>query len=144
MASVVHIRATHADAAAHAAATKDFQQGLSAALARLAKQPTKTVAVVATYYGDYEPAYAVLNELGRRTDYRIGEYLIVEHYAHGINPLLDQIEQISEQGAPAWRNRPLRGLPARDGAMCIFLNQDPVPLKGCRPGAGLRIVAVGT
>jgi hypothetical protein len=139
--SLSNIRATRSAAAANAVATAEYQQGLSQVLARLANERKASVAVVASYLGDYEPAYAVLNELARRSDYRFREYLIVEHYVRGTSFLLDDLEKISKQGSPGWSNRPVKELAGTRGVMCVFLNQDPHPVKGCRRGAGVRIVA---
>ena len=61
-----NLRLTRETAIRNAAATIEYQQGLSATLARLRIETRAPVAVVAIVGVDYELAFAVLNELARR------------------------------------------------------------------------------
>ncbi len=141
--SVSDLELTHENAIYHAATSNDYQRGLSEALARLAVEPKPTVAVVATNGGDYEPAYAVLNELARRSGDRFREYLIVENSSPRTNGSLDAMARISESGAPGWHTRPVSELAGTEDAVCVFLNKDPRPVDGCRRGDGIRLIAQG-
>ena len=141
--SVSNIRLTREDAIHNAAKSNDYQRGLSEALARLAAEPKPTVAVVARNGGDFEPAYAVLNELARRSNDRFREYLIVQDSSAVTNAPLDAMIKISETGAPAWHTRPLRQLVGGEDAVCLFLNENPRPVGGCRRGDGVKIIAEG-
>jgi hypothetical protein len=93
--------------------------------------------------GDYEPAYAVLNELARRSRDRFREYLIVANSSSQANGLLDAMTRISESGASSWHTRPLSELAGTADAVCVFLNHNPHPVAGCRRGDGIRLIAEG-
>ena len=141
--SVSHLRGTRRTAVDHAATSREYQRGLSEALDRVAAEAKPTVAVVATSAGDYEPAYAVLNELGRRSGDRFHEYLIVA--SAGSQGTLGAMASISRKGSPDWHTRPVGELAGAGStqALCIFLNQPPRPVRGCRRGDGIRLVAEG-
>jgi hypothetical protein len=141
--SVSDLHLTHEEAIDHAATSNEYQRDLSEALVRLAMEPKPTVAVVATNGGDYEPAYAVLNELARRSRDRFREYLIVANSSSRANGLLDAMTHISESGASGWHTRPLSELAGTADAVCVFLNEDPHPVEGCRRGDGIRLIAEG-
>jgi hypothetical protein len=142
-ASVSNLQLTHENAIYHAATSNEYQHGLSDALARLAVEEKPTVAVVATNGSDYEPAYAVLNELARRSRDRFREYLIVENASRRTNGLLDPMVRISKSGAPSWHTRPVSEIVGGHDAVCIFLNKNPGSVDGCRRGDGIRLVAQG-
>ena len=141
--SASNLHRTHETAIYHAATSNDYQLGLSEALARLAVESKPTVAVVATNGSDYEPAYAVLNELARRSGDRFRQYLIVENPSHRTDGLLHAMAGISEGIAPGWHTRPVSELVGTENAVCIFLNEDPRPVDGCRTGDGIRLIAQG-
>jgi hypothetical protein len=136
-----NLRVTHAVAIDHATTSNEYQQGLSAAMARVAADPSHSFAVVATNGSDYEPAFAVLNEIARRSDNRYREYLIVQGDPETNG--LDVLAGISKNGVPSWHTRPIDELGRTRTAVCAFLNEDPTALSGCRSGDGIRIVAEG-
>jgi hypothetical protein len=141
--SLSNLRLTHENAINHAATSNEYQRGLSEVLTRLAAQPKARFAVVATNGIDYESAYAVLNEVARRSRDRYREYLIVANFSPGPSSLLDAMGTISKRGAPAWHIRPVSELAGSKNAVCVFLNNDPRPVEGCRRGDGIRLVAQG-
>ena len=141
--SVLDLQLTHENATSGAATSNYYQRGLSEALARLVVEPKPTVAVVATNESDYEPAYAVLNELARRSRDRFRQYLIVENSSPMTNGLLDAMVSISESGNRGWHTRPVSELARSKDAVCVFLNTHPRPVDGCRRGDGIRLIAQG-
>ncbi len=141
--SVLDLQLTHENAISGAATSNYYQRGLSEALARLVVEPKPTVAVVATNESDYEPAYAVLNELARRSRDRFRQYLIVENSSPMTNGLLDAMVSISESGNRGWHTRPVSELARSKDAVCVFLNTHPRPVDGCRRGDGIRLIAQG-
>ena len=136
-----NLRLTHAVARQNALATNEYQQGLSRTLADLRPDPNARVAVVATVGVDYELAFAVLNELARRTRDRYREYLIVDPSTPS-DALLAALTRVSDDGSRDWHARPVKELTRRP-ALCVFLNVQPRPLPGCRRGHGVRVVAQG-
>lgn len=138
-----NLHLTRATAAHNAATSDEYQRGLSRTLARLAAQHKPPVAVVAAVGSDYEPAFAVLNELARRTRDGVHEYLIVASPSARTDPLLAGLNRISRRGSRDWHTRPVRGLARQPGAVCVFLNERPHQVAGCRRGDAIRLVAAG-
>lgn len=141
--SVTDLRLTHQTAIYHAATSNKYQHGLSEALARLAVETKPSVAVIATNGSDYEPAYAVLNELARRSHDPLREYLIMANSSEKADPLLAAIARVSGRSARDWHTRPISELRGTGAAVCIFLNGHPRPIDGCQHGSGIRVVAQG-
>jgi hypothetical protein len=140
--SLAHLRLTRETAANHAATSIEYQHGLSETLARLAVQTRPALAVIAVNPTDYELVFAVLNEVARRSDDRFREYLILDAPPKG-SVLLRGMQQVSRRGESEWHTRPVRELAQRAATVCVFLNERPHPVHGCRPGSGVRLVAQG-
>jgi hypothetical protein len=141
--SVSGIRLTHEAAIRNAATSNEYQHGLSEVLARLSVEPRPSVAVVARRGIDYEPAFAVLNELGRRSRDHVHEYLIMANSSPKPGALVAAMTRISRNGARDWQTRPLSELGATGAEICVFLNERPHPVEGCHRGGGVQVVAQG-
>ena len=137
-----NIHLTREAASHNAAATVEYQHGLSETLDRLSRAQDPVVAVVATIGSDYEPAYAILNEVARRTNDDTREYLLVQPSERG-SAALRTMTRFARRGSRPWHIRPVDELQREGGAVCVFLNRNPRPLHGCRRGAGVRVAAQG-
>ena len=130
--------------AANLQATDQYQRGLSDALQALALEPEAQLVVVATNGGQYEPAYAVLNEVARRTNDSIRQFMIVPPLEDKpTDPLLEGLAALGIQGSTAWHLLPRAGLSPDSFRVCIFLYQAPFPLPECEPGVSTEISTVG-
>jgi hypothetical protein len=142
-ASDSNLHLTRATAVHNATTSDEYQSGLSKTLARLAAQHKPPVAVVAAVGSDYEPAFAVLNELARQTRDGLHEYLIVVGPSARTDPGLATLDRISRRGQRDWHTRPVGELARKPGAVCVFLNERPYQVAGCRRGDAIRLVAAG-
>jgi hypothetical protein len=125
-------------------ATNQYQQGLSEVLLALKSYPDAQLVVVATDGGQYEPAYAVLNEISRRTNHSVQQFMIVAP-REGKPPdsLLDGLDSLGIEGSAPWQLLPRAGLRPDSDHVCVFLYQSPLPLPECERGVSKEISTTG-
>jgi MFS family permease len=132
-ASIANLQNTLQSSTNNAEAANKYQGGINEVLNRIEETGPLPVVLVVQSSGDYEPAYAVLNELARRGNAGVPRYLVVSPIA-GLeeeNQLLDAMREISEEGSNEWKNRPVVELARVQEPVCVFLNMEFVPVSGC-------------
>jgi hypothetical protein len=116
-----------------------YQDGLARVVSQL--DEGDALVVVPSNELDAEPAYALLNEVARRTEGAQRQYLLVDSREAG--SVVATMNDVSEEGSPAWKAQPLDEWRPGSGDVCVFINSLPRRIEGCPPTTSTTVVALG-